>query len=424
MNGVNNIHPYNNFGELYSALNQAEINHPKEYREGFEVTLLSKNSPNNNNNRQVSLGHILDNFQTLAEQAKSDFNQAFALVKRIKDIENSVLGDLNSASQNATGKQRRDYKYLNNIDHRIKAINAIIIRQKILTDHNSLYHKGQDALSVSIRKLTNQTVHGDTLGFYLSTNESNSKNIRQVLLETPKTINACHIGFSGLHNFDIMVARQSSRGIIVDFNPWNAWIMDYALHLMTICDTRQEWMKWFKSFVRQLETCSNPENCFFSPNFNPDEEYARLSWLSFPDGELDLELTREGGWLSSEENYRFIKQLADKGQIVCITEDIKNTHMFEKAALVLKNESVSIDTLYLSNICHYMTTGPDKMAFQNTVKALALPETLVINCPSTHNFEKDPVQHVCRGSEYLLNPQAPFFELTPAVVKSENCGIM
>lgn len=422
MNGLSNINPYNNFGELYSALNQSEINHPKEYKEDFEVTLLSKNSQHDKN-RQISLGHLLDNFQTLAEQAKSDFNQAFAVVKRIKDIENSVLGDLNRASQNTSGKQRRDYKYLNNIDHRIKAINAIIIRQKILTDHNNLYHNGQDVLSVSLRELSNQRMYGDTLGFYLSTNESNSKNIRQFLLETPKPTNACHLGFSGLHNFDIMVARQSSRGIIVDFNPWNARIIDYALHLMTICNTRQEWLKWFKSFVKQLENCSNPGNCFFSPNFNPDEEYAGLSWLKFPDGELDLELTREGSWLSSEENYRFIKQLADKGKIVCITEDIKNTHVFEKAALLLKKESVSIDSLYLSNICNYMTTGPDKTAFQNTVKAIALPETLVINCPWIHNFEKDPAQHVCLGSEYLHNPQAPFFELSKAVVKSDNCGI-
>ena len=240
------------------------------------------------------MGHILDNFQTLAERAKSDFNQAFAVVKRIKDIENSVLGDLNRTSQNSIGIQRRDYKYLNNIDNQIRAINAIIIRQKILTDHNSLYHNGQDALSVSIRKLSNQGMHGDTLGFYLSTNESNAKHIRQFLLETPKATNACHLGFSGLHNFDIMVARQSSQGIIVDFNPWNARIIDYALHLMNICDTRQEWLKWFKSFVKQLENCSNPENCFFSPNFNPDEEYACLSSLKFPDGELDCELTRGG----------------------------------------------------------------------------------------------------------------------------------
>ena len=388
-----------------------------EFNENFKIYFRQKKSQSHTDDTEhpIYMSHIVNKFRELSDHATTDYSTADRIHTRLVNILDLVDNSLNEnpTPQNVTDRSRR-YQYLNDIDMRLKGIiNSLYLKLTTLK-HNNLYHLAQDDLCKNLQKLNNQKIYGNVGGFYMSTNESNSKNIHKFLSETPKSKNGCHLGFSGFHNFDIMAARQSRRGIIMDFNPWNAIIIDYALHLMRSCDTRQEWLKLFQPFVKQLNGCL--DHSYFSPNVNPDEEFNLGNrWVN---QELECELSREGSWLSSEENYRFIKQLAVEGKIVCFTEDIRNTHTFEKAALWLKNQSVSIDTLYLSNICKYMETESDKTAFQNTIKALAQPKTLVVNClgltpkktlcsmfAEDQNISKIPKRHFFRYPKRMQNMQ-------------------
>jgi hypothetical protein len=97
------------------------------------------------------------------------------------------------------------------------------------------------------------------------------------------------------------------------------------------------------------------------------------------EGEVENELTREGSWLASDGSFQWIKALAMEDKIAAITIDIRDTDRFQKIAKIYRDNSIAVDSLYLSNICHYMGEK-DKAAFASTVHALMQAETIVINC--------------------------------------------
>lgn len=324
------------------------------------------------------------------------------------DIINCIQKDVNPSEQ-----KLKEYKftYFKQLQDQCCDINALFLRFVLRQTSEKFLHGRLDLLSKHLLQLNNRECRGDLFGVYLTTNESNSRSIQQIIKQGSFKEKGCHVGFSGFHNFDIMAARQSVRGLIFDFNPWNALLLDHALSLMLRCRSRQEWLIEFSKTVKDLESCQSQRHpSYFSPNVNDEADFAWQKGCGNTIEELENEFQREGSWLSTEENYQYIKKLAEAGKIVCITEDIRNTRTFEKVACLFKEHGEPIGTLYISNICKYMETEEDKAAFKNTVKALAQTKTWVINCPRT-GTGKDPIQHVCLGQEYLQNPTAPFFEL-------------
>ena len=57
-----------------------------------------------------------------------------------------------------------------------------------------------------------------------------------------------------------------------------------------------------------------------------------------------------------------------------------NNNVFSGIAKKLKDNSVTIDTLYVSNISQYMVSPENKNAFESTVKHLHTRETKLIHC--------------------------------------------
>lgn len=98
--------------------------------------------------------------------------------------------------------------------------------------------------------------------------------------------------------------------------------------------------------------------------------------------EMMIEFNREGSWLSNEETYQYIRTLALNDKIAAITEDIRNTHRLTDIPDLLYQFGITIDTIYLSNICIFMRNGEDKQAFASTLQTFINPNTIVINCPS------------------------------------------
>jgi len=238
-----------------------------------------------------------------------------------------------------------------------------------------------DSLSQKIEKYSNPTMNQKIIGVYVGCNETETERVKTILLAYRQLPNSCHIGFSGWHNFDLMVQRNSGRGILCDFNPEERNFLVISLMATQIFENRYPYAAFIKNYVIMNLTK-------FSPNIKDDNCIG-------PDDEIELELTRKGSWLSTDPGYLYIKNLAASGKICIITEDIRNDVIFEKISRKLKKNNLSIDTLYVSNIPEYMCSPEDKRHYINTIKHLFTYETKLIHCS---DGLCQVVSHGCIGS--------------------------
>jgi hypothetical protein len=269
-------------------------------------------------------------------------------------------------------------------------------------------------LSKRLRQLNNDQCNGSIMGIYLTTNEMGSEKIAERLKKKPIVMESCHIGFSGMHNFNIMALRHSSYGLICDFNKHNKTFIEKVERILHKVKTREEFVVRLKEYVRRkekerIDKLGTPgyKQCMnFSLNFNRDT-------YSIVD-ELESELKQEGSWLANDADFRYIQDLALRDRIVVLTIDARDSERFEKIAKIYEENAIQIDTLYLSNICGYMADGFDKKAFANTVRVLLKNETSMINCPfsstSCMSTEASPIQKLYEGSAFkTLDDRYLFF---------------
>lgn len=252
-----------------------------------------------------------------------------------------------------------------------------------------------DPVNQELEKLSCEEQHCRTSLYpfkvFITTNESGVQDVASKLSEMKKKVKAVHVGFSGLYNFDLIVHRHSSYGLICDINPDNKRFVDHTLEVVKECDTRSEFMQKILPYIQENQKA-------FS-HFSPTRSFSSLS--------LEEKVSREGGWLSSDDSYAYIRGLAKAGKIVAITEDITKSETFERVAEVYRQHEIEIDTLYLSNICEFIALKPLEVAFSKTVRYLASPDTIVINCPKNRaNFDNSIQQTVSLGEQYLKEGEA------------------
>lgn len=245
-----------------------------------------------------------------------------------------------------------------------------------------------DPLSNKLRKFSDGACSGHIVGVYLTTNECGLVEVKRRLTEKPQVAGSCHIGFSGMHNFDIMAIRRSAWGLICDFNPDNKVFIEKTVQILRDSQSRAE-------FVKEMTKAATAKNHIqFSVNVNNP---------SFPEEEIRGELTREGSWLANDESFSYIRGLALQDRIASINLDIRDTATCKKIAAVFQDNAIQLDTLYLSNICNYMAKEGEKKAFALSVHALMKPETDVINCPEDPDIWKNdytPKQRVMKGCAF------------------------
>jgi hypothetical protein len=258
-----------------------------------------------------------------------------------------------------------------------------------------------DEISRKINKLTNKEMDGNCAGVYIGCNETATEKTKEYL-KGYELVGGCHVGFSSWHNFDIMVERSSTRAVLCDFNPRTKKFLEASLLCFSVAGDRNQFARIMEMYVKKnfLE---------FSPNVKGDGE----DDLILPDEEIIGELTRQDSWLSTDAGFLHIKQLALQGKISIITEDIRNEGTFKSVAKVLKTYNISIDTLYISNICNYMKSEADKNGFITTVRHLFTHETKLIH--ATHKL----VQTTLHGSAFT-SQKIDHKELFDSDVNDEN----
>lgn len=217
-------------------------------------------------------------------------------------------------------------------------------------------------------RFNNSRIIGKVNGIYVTTNEVNLAATYQLLKEHPRPDRQIiHIGCASLHNFDMMCLRKSNYALIVDFNPKNAAFIEKTKNLIDSSESR-------KVFVQKMI-------CYLNSLSGEDRDmFCHSDQIGLPTERIEKELTREGSWLQTEENYIFIKNLISKGSLITLTEDIRNHEVFSGIKKFLDSNNIFVDSLYLSNICNFMKNYSDKYNFIQSIKHILNVNSIFINC--------------------------------------------
>ncbi|WP_367606147.1 hypothetical protein [Legionella sp. W05-934-2] len=278
----------------------------------------------------------------------------------------------------------------------------------------------QNPLSKILRDFDNLSIDTPFLsqsGIYLNTNELGASTSYRKLGLFPPIYQPLHFGFSGLHNFDIIAKRQSSRAVICDINPENALFISYVLKALTRCKDRLSFIENITQYMKKHCYEGNRTNVQRDPFLNVvapkslkfclnvsnqypyNEECDHYSVFD----EMKLELKRETSWLYDESRFNHLRRLALEDKIVLITESICEPNTFLALCKVLKDNMEQIDTLYLSNIAQWMHQQSDRDAFLKTVKILLSDQnTIIIDAIVNENGNENENEN---GKEQVLATQ-------------------
>ncbi len=229
-----------------------------------------------------------------------------------------------------------------------------------------------DAITQGINAMNNTAINGECDGVYVGTNEYDREVTFECLANATAIPQSCHIGFSSWFNFDIIIARKSSRAILIDFNPNTKTFLVETLNQVVTSENRTDFADKIREYIRLNESK-------FALNCNVQEyDY---SHCTFPYEEVQCELNIPGNWLNTDEGFDYIKKLANEGKIAVITEDISSHEALEKISRVVKENKYVIDTLYVANISQYFKGNEE--CFVNSIHLLSCDETKIVHCPDS-----------------------------------------
>jgi hypothetical protein len=236
---------------------------------------------------------------------------------------------------------------------------------------------------------------------YVLTNECGLDKTQLFLGQRPLVANGCHIGFSGLHNFDIIAKRRSEYALLFDINHDNTLLLRNVLKIIKISLNRMDFIRNLQALLRRLEAVKD----------------IRLKGIAYSEA-LMYEIGREGSWLNTDEGFDHIRRIVLSGHICPITQNITNCQVFVEIARLLKERSIQVDTLYLSNICNYMKKTQKE--FCTTVRCFLKDNTIIIHCvarigdfdaPELAFIEKNTIQSVILAKD--LNEDLQLIQISP-----------
>jgi len=171
---------------------------------------------------------------------------------------------------------------------------------------------------------------------FLQTNEAVYPHTYDYLAMTRKQeVPTMHVGVSGLQNLDMIAARRSNFGVLIDINPNMQKVMKIA---RDICCSKPKVSRqdFVSTFINQTSTDlelwdDEAKKEFQISNFR---RQAETSW----------------SWLSSDDSYDHVRALFLENRIISINLDFSNVEYVERIARWAQQNSVAIDTVYISNI--------------------------------------------------------------------------
>lgn len=176
---------------------------------------------------------------------------------------------------------------------------------------------------------------------YVVSNEKWPPSVYEHLQSAHAAEGSGHLGISSMRNFDIMAARHSKFGILVN----DCKSMERAVAIMLDVVAH-------KALSRD-DFCSKLEHAILnSPcgKFVHASSHIATKPNKTLEARLKAELTRSGSWLSTDESFSYIQRLARAGAIFNVRANVCDSDSVGALSHIFKNREVSLDTVYWSNV--------------------------------------------------------------------------
>lgn len=205
---------------------------------------------------------------------------------------------------------------------------------------------------------------------FLTTNERSATKVFKNLVGHEGS-NRVHIGCSGWQNFDLISNLKSNYAIIVDIAKSTRMIYQVTEQEIKTADNRQDFLEKVATVFQKMPIAISVGSKHFYR-----EDIAK---------ELILELNKPNSWLASDEKFEFIKKMFAEKRIVFLGVDFKETPIFSKINQVIRDNGLSLDTLYLSNVIDWLEQS-DRRSFFDSINAVVNEDTQVIYSPDFGDF--------------------------------------
>ncbi len=210
------------------------------------------------------------------------------------------------------------------------------------------------------------TGEDDTI--YANSNESNYQTVLESIRKARGALNGgVHIGVSGIQNLDMMAARRSQWGVLIDINKRTGEFFELIGRIFQRYPaiSREE----FKArLVVEMNNYQVGGKSLLNYFFN-----SRMSLINFKD-----DINQEYSWLADDDRFEYIKQLFLKDRIVTINGNIADQILFAKIADWARKYGVRIDTLYLSNVLDWVRDTNEQDLYQN-IMSVADDQTIILD---------------------------------------------
>ncbi|MFA5160002.1 MAG: hypothetical protein WC484_05795, partial [Candidatus Omnitrophota bacterium] len=215
-----------------------------------------------------------------------------------------------------------------------------------------------------LKRLSYDTGVDETIFSY--SNEGDYKKVLKSLRLPNQELRTgtAHIGVSGVQNLDIMAARHSQWGILMDANKRTG-----------------EWFDLIGKIFQENPGLSRKD--FVGKLFREIERYPATrpeDWNYFLNDRQSLKLFLEDpwSWLSDDTRYEHIRAMFLEGRIVCIRGFLEERDIFEKVVLWMRQHKISLDTFYISNVIHYIAPA-NLPNFYANLAAVTDDKTLILD---------------------------------------------
>lgn len=215
---------------------------------------------------------------------------------------------------------------------------------------------------------------------FITTNESKVKNSKKILERWQiEGAEEGHIGVAGWHNYDIAVLTKSSFIIITDISERTIQFHRWTIKNLKEAESKEDFIKKMSAEIASEIEASGlddlPTRRYNIMTRDPEgkimisgEECLTYRDADFWEKKFSHLDAWSGFWTSTVEGFKHIKRLAEEGKIIPLKLNLSDSAKVGLICDELKKNSLTVGTLYLSNVFSWLGEKKKEFEFSQSVR--------------------------------------------------------
>jgi hypothetical protein len=195
-------------------------------------------------------------------------------------------------------------------------------------------------------------------------NEKQKETMSGSNLTIPKK---CHFGVSCFFNFAIAAANKIDKIILLDYDPIVVRFNRIARDTLINSENSMQFKQQFKAA------------CQKDAEINKRQFYPKKSLASSNMDNLNQILNSLSSFLSDEKDFKFVKRIAEAGEIHIYQGSIYDEKMIETIVALAKTEGTEFSSLFLSNIYDWDQDAKKRELFIKNIQKMSSDKTLIVD---------------------------------------------